>query len=180
MDGDAALGGAVRAAIHQGIRSGLDGEGCGMRARGINDDPGFLAGLASRPAFVVEEVRRDIAATADALHCGAVRVSGDDPERRSIAAGLAATAGLEVWCAPFPVDTFRDRLQTIASADPQWWTTPGPMQERLSGVLADGGWQPQEAFQGRADRYACDRARSAEERRTAALPIDGVPANPLR
>ncbi|MFE7424211.1 hypothetical protein [Streptomyces sp. NPDC057545] len=51
-----------------------------------------------------------MAVISDELHCDAVRVSGRDPERLSIAAHCAAAAGLEVWFAPFPVDLPSDRL----------------------------------------------------------------------
>jgi len=76
-----------------------------MRARGINYDTGFLPGQKlSRKTFVPETVRQEMAVIADELHCDAVRVSGGDPARLSVAAGYAASAGLEVWFAPFPVD----------------------------------------------------------------------------
>ncbi|WP_280435441.1 hypothetical protein [Nocardia carnea] len=76
-----------------------------MRARGINYDTGFLPGEdLSRKVFTEEAARRDMAVISGELHCDAVRVSGRDPERLSIAAGCAAAAGLEVWFAPFPVD----------------------------------------------------------------------------
>ncbi|MFJ8313403.1 MULTISPECIES: hypothetical protein [unclassified Streptomyces] len=76
-----------------------------MRARGINYDTGFLPGDAlSRKTFTPETVRQDMAVIAGELHCDAVRISGRDPERLSIAAQHAAGAGLEVWLAPFPVD----------------------------------------------------------------------------
>ncbi|MFB7116103.1 hypothetical protein [Streptomyces sp. NPDC056190] len=82
-----------------------------MRARGINYDTGFLPGQdLSRKAFTHETVRHDMAVISDELHCDAVRVSGRDPERLSIAARYAAAAGLEVWFAPFPVDLPADRL----------------------------------------------------------------------
>ncbi|GAA0964105.1 hypothetical protein [Actinocorallia libanotica] len=76
-----------------------------MRARGINYDTGFLPGEGlSRRAFTPETVRHDMEVISGVLHCDAVRVSGRDPERLSIAARHAADAGLEVWFAPFPVD----------------------------------------------------------------------------
>lgn len=40
----------------------------------------------------------------DELHRDAVRISGRDPDRPSVAAQYAAEAGLDVWFAPFPVD----------------------------------------------------------------------------
>jgi hypothetical protein len=45
-----------------------------------------------------------MAVIAGDLHCDAVRVSGRDGERLSVAARHAADAGLEVWFSPFPVD----------------------------------------------------------------------------
>ncbi|MEU3075003.1 hypothetical protein [Streptomyces laurentii] len=82
-----------------------------MRARGINYDTGFLPGRdLSRPAFTPATVRRDMEVIAGELHCEAVRVSGREPERLSIAARCAAEAGLEVWFAPFPVDVPADDL----------------------------------------------------------------------
>ncbi|GFE15964.1 hypothetical protein Sgleb_40110 [Streptomyces glebosus] len=82
-----------------------------MRARGINYDTGFLPGDdLSRKTFTAEAARRDLAVIAGELHCDAVRISGGDPERLSIAAQCAADAGLEVWFAPFPVDLTPEEL----------------------------------------------------------------------
>ncbi|MFC8665891.1 hypothetical protein [Streptomyces sp. NPDC057199] len=82
-----------------------------MRARGINYDTGFLPGQElSRKAFTPETVRQDMAVISGDLHCDAVRVSGREPERLSIAARHAADVGLEVWFAPFPVDLPPDQL----------------------------------------------------------------------
>ncbi|GAA0433271.1 hypothetical protein Acor_07300 [Acrocarpospora corrugata] len=76
-----------------------------MRSRGINYDTGFLPGdRTSRRHFDRRTVRRDIDAIAGELHCDAVRISGGDPDRLTIAAEIAAAAGLEIWFAPFPVD----------------------------------------------------------------------------
>lgn len=79
--------------------------GSDVRARGINYDTGFLPGEKfTRKTFHPEAVRREMAVIAGELHCDAVRISGRDPERLSLAARYAADAGLEVWFAPFPVD----------------------------------------------------------------------------
>ncbi|ROO86802.1 hypothetical protein EDD29_4384 [Actinocorallia herbida] len=154
-----------------------------MRARGINYDTGFLPGAGiSRKTFRAETVRRDMEVIAGQLHCDAVRVSGREPERLSLAARHAAEVGLEVWFAPFPVDlppdrllpffadcarraesvrrtgaevvfvtgcemsafchgfiagdTYGDRLQAMATADMEWWSSLGPVLERLNGFLA--------------------------------------------
>lgn len=82
-----------------------------MRARGINYDTGFLPGAAlSRKTFTPDSVRRDMSVIAGELHCDAVRVSGRDPERLTVAARYAAEAGLEVWFSPFPVDVPDEEL----------------------------------------------------------------------
>ncbi|MCC5581542.1 hypothetical protein IMZ11_38665 [Microtetraspora sp. AC03309] len=81
-----------------------------MRAVGINYDTGFLPGSASRPHFDPEVVRREMRVIADDLHCTAVRVSGGDPERLSVAAEHAAAAGLEVWFAPFPCELTTEEM----------------------------------------------------------------------
>ncbi|WP_063772015.1 hypothetical protein [Kitasatospora mediocidica] len=76
-----------------------------MRGKGINYDTGFSpAGDTSRPEFHADQVREELRVIAEELHCTAVRISGDDPERLSIAAGCAAELGLEIWFAPFPCD----------------------------------------------------------------------------
>ncbi len=53
-----------------------------MRARGITYDIGFLnAGTSTREPFDPEVVRREMRIIRDDLHCTAVRVTGDDPDR---------------------------------------------------------------------------------------------------
>jgi hypothetical protein len=83
-----------------------------MRRHGINYDTGFdpFGEGTSRPDFDPDAVRRDVAVIVNELHCDAVRVSGSEPERLSIAAEAAAAAGLEVWFAPFPCDMAREPL----------------------------------------------------------------------
>jgi hypothetical protein len=76
-----------------------------VRGRGINYDTGFYpGGQCSRPFFDPDQVAREMRVIAGDLHCNAVRISGGDPVRLSVAARLAAAAGLEVWFAPFPCD----------------------------------------------------------------------------
>jgi len=78
-----------------------------MRARGINYDTGTFPGNSlTRKAFDSQAVRREMTVIADDLHCDAVRISGREPERLSVAARHAADAGLEVWFSPFPVDLY--------------------------------------------------------------------------
>jgi hypothetical protein len=76
-----------------------------MRGRGINYDTGFtIGGHNSRQVFDPVQAGREMRVIARELHCNAVRVSGDNPARLSVAARLAASEGLEVWFAPFPCD----------------------------------------------------------------------------
>ncbi|GAA1625729.1 hypothetical protein GCM10009733_023000 [Nonomuraea maheshkhaliensis] len=82
-----------------------------MRGKGIHYDTGTrVTDGWSRPAFDVSDVRRDMRAIARELHCTAVRVTGSDPGRLTIAAEQAAEAGLEVWFAPFPCDLTTGQL----------------------------------------------------------------------
>ncbi|MGK5553680.1 hypothetical protein ACSNOI_18870 [Actinomadura kijaniata] len=155
-----------------------------MRARGINYDTGTFPGrLLTRKTFDPEQVRREMAVIAGELHCDAVRISGRDAERLSVAARHAADADLEVWFSPFPIDlppgqvlafladcaqraealrrsgaqvvfvtgcelsafghgflpgdTYLDRLHAMATADMRWWTSLGPVSERLNAFLAE-------------------------------------------
>jgi hypothetical protein len=83
----------------------INWKGSDMRARGINYDTGTFPGNSlTRKTFDSQAVRREMAVIAGDLHCDAVRISGREPERLSVAAGHAADAGLEVWFSPFPVD----------------------------------------------------------------------------
>jgi len=76
-----------------------------IRGKGINYDTGFTSsGHSSREFFDPEQVEREMRVIAEDLHCNAVRITGGDPVRLSVAARLAAAAGLEVWFAPFPCE----------------------------------------------------------------------------
>jgi hypothetical protein len=76
-----------------------------MRGRGIHYDVGFSPnGHSTRERFDKRQVASEMKVIAEQLHCNAVRVSGGDPERLSIAGELAADCGLEVWYAPFPCE----------------------------------------------------------------------------
>ena len=76
-----------------------------MRGKGINYDTGFYpGGTSSREHFDSAIVQQEMQVIARDLGCTAVRVSGGEPERLSIAAQHAAAAGLEVWFAPFPCE----------------------------------------------------------------------------
>jgi hypothetical protein len=77
-----------------------------MRARGINYDTGFRpgGGELSRERFDPAVVRREMRIIATELNCTAVRITGAEPARLSVAAEHAASAGLEVWFSPFPCE----------------------------------------------------------------------------
>jgi hypothetical protein len=87
-----------------------------MRGKGINYDTGFInKGMSSRDPFDIAVVTRELQIIRDDLHCNAVRVTGGDPERLEIAAGIAAEAGLEVWFSPFTCDlTYEEMLDLLA------------------------------------------------------------------
>jgi hypothetical protein len=85
-----------------------------MRIHGINYDTGVLpGGRSSRLAFDPEVVRREMEIIAGDLRCGAVRITGGDPERLTIAGERAADAGLEVWFSPFPFDLTIEEMRPL-------------------------------------------------------------------
>ncbi|WP_127357110.1 hypothetical protein [Actinacidiphila soli] len=66
-----------------------------MRGKGVQYDTGtFPDGSNTRYTFDPPTVEREMRIIADDLHCTAVRVTGGDPERLSVAAEYAAAAGL--------------------------------------------------------------------------------------
>jgi hypothetical protein len=85
--------------------------------RGVNYDTGFFG--RSRPAFELDQVRRELEIVARDLHCDAVRVSGEHLDRISAAAIVALESGLDVWYAPFPSDLTNAELQRcfVAAAE---------------------------------------------------------------
>ncbi|TKK86561.1 hypothetical protein FDA94_20870 [Herbidospora galbida] len=92
-----------------------------MRTKGINYDTGFAdvyaraAGHSTHEPFDLAEVARDMRVIRDDLHCTAVRISGQYPDRLKAAATAAAQAGLEVWLSPFTCDlTVGELLAVIA------------------------------------------------------------------
>jgi len=85
-----------------------------MRGKGINYDTGFYpAGNSSRPDFDPAIAAQEMRVIARDLGCTAVRISGGDPKRLSIAAQHAAAAGLEVWFAPFPCELTTEELAPL-------------------------------------------------------------------
>lgn len=82
-----------------------------MRGKGVHYDTGTRMPRGwTREAFDAATVRRDMRIIADDLHCTAVRITGGEPDRLTVAATHAADAGLEVWFAPFPSDLTPDEL----------------------------------------------------------------------
>jgi len=85
-----------------------------MRGKGINYDTGFCpGGENSREHFDADAVRGEMRVIARELHCTAVRISGGEPARLSVAGELAAAEGLEVWFAPFPCELTTDQLAPL-------------------------------------------------------------------
>jgi hypothetical protein len=85
-----------------------------MRGKGINYDTGFSpGGEISRPEFDPEIVRREMRVIASELRCTAVRITGGEPGRLSIAAERAAAEGLEVWFSPFPCELPTEQLAPL-------------------------------------------------------------------
>ncbi|MEV6967736.1 hypothetical protein AB0M47_21775 [Hamadaea sp. NPDC051192] len=73
-----------------------------MRTRGMNYDVGaeMIAGRLSRPTFDAATARAELTAIATDLHCDAVRISGEDPDRLAVAARIAHELGLAVYLSP--------------------------------------------------------------------------------
>ena len=72
---------------------------------GIHYDTGFFpGGRSSRVDFHPEQVKFDMNAITRDLRCAAVRITGGDPERLTVAAEAAVAAGLEVWFSPMPCE----------------------------------------------------------------------------
>jgi hypothetical protein len=85
-----------------------------MRGKGINYDTGFYpGGEISREHFDASIVRREMQVIAAELGCTAVRITGGEPERLSLAGQLAAAEGLEVWFSPFPCELTADQLAPL-------------------------------------------------------------------
>jgi len=89
-----------------------------LQRKGINYDVGtFTRGNASssRDFFEIAIVKREIEIIKTDLHCNAIRISGKDINRLSLAAEFAIQQGLEVWFSPSLVDgTEQETLQYFA------------------------------------------------------------------
>lgn len=69
-----------------------------MNRRGVCYDVGrVMWGQDWRPEFSPNEARRELQIIRDDLHCNAVRICGQDPDRLSAAGREALDCGLEVW-----------------------------------------------------------------------------------
>lgn len=78
---------------------------------GINYDTGIFPGKRqSRAVFNPEQVEFDMNVIARELHCAAVRVTGGDLDRLTVAAGFAVDAGLDVWFSPFPCELDEEEM----------------------------------------------------------------------
>jgi hypothetical protein len=71
-----------------------------MRLKGVCYDVGSYMTFNWRPHFDGEQVSRELEIIKDDLHCSAVRISGNDLGRLSLAARHAMENGLEVWFSP--------------------------------------------------------------------------------
>ena len=88
-----------------------------MHVRGVHYDVGHHYAVAggqapgsTRPHFAEAGVEADMATIAGQLHANAVRVTGTDLSRLTVAAGLALEAGLTVWFSPHPGDLAGDDI----------------------------------------------------------------------
>lgn len=71
-----------------------------MNRKGVGYDVGSVMGFNWRPSFKPEQVRRELQIIKEDLHCNAIRISGRDITRLSMAARYAVEQGLEVWFYP--------------------------------------------------------------------------------
>lgn len=83
--------------------------------KGINYDVGTYTrgkSSSSREIFNPEMVKREMEIIKNDLHCNAIRISGQDISRLTLAAEFALQQGLEVWFSPALVDgTVQETLQ---------------------------------------------------------------------
>jgi len=86
-----------------------------MNRKGICYDVGSYMAFNWRPHFDGEQVRRELEIIKDDLHCNAVKITGTDLGRLSLAARHAVESGLEVWFCPTLWDRPADEtLQYLA------------------------------------------------------------------
>jgi hypothetical protein len=88
-----------------------------MNRKGVCYDVGSYMAFNWRPHFNGEQVRRELDIIKDDLHCNAVKMTGTDLGRLSLAARHAVESGLEVWFYPTLWDRPPDEtLQYLARA----------------------------------------------------------------
>jgi hypothetical protein len=84
-------------------------EPTGLQLKGINYDVGTRFGdMLTREAWHLDEVRGDLRAIRDDLHCTALNVYGTDIDRLTDAAHAAREVGLSVWVQPRLIDHGHD------------------------------------------------------------------------
>ena len=71
-----------------------------MNRKGVCYDVGSYMAFNWRPHFDPVEVRRELEIIKEDLHCNAIRISGQDLSRLSLATRDAMELGLEVWFSP--------------------------------------------------------------------------------
>lgn len=101
-----------------------------MKRKGINYDVGTFTtpGTSSREIFDRAVVQREITIIKNDLHCTAIRISGQDPDRLLYAAQCALQQGLEVWFSPALInatpaetlDYFRECARAAEELRLQW------------------------------------------------------------
>lgn len=88
-----------------------------MQRKGINYDVGTFtrSNESSRAALDPAVMQREIEIIKNDLHCTAIRISGQEIERLTLAANYALRQGLEVWISPALVDaTEQETLSYLA------------------------------------------------------------------
>jgi len=88
-----------------------------LNRKGVCYDVGTYMAFNWRPHFDGEQVRRELKIIKDDMHCNAVKITGTDLGRLSLAARHAVESGLEVWFYPTLWDRPPDEtLQYLARA----------------------------------------------------------------
>ncbi|MFF3820441.1 hypothetical protein ACFYYD_28275 [Streptomyces bluensis] len=147
--------------------SGRDPERLGVAARHAAD-AGLEVWVAPFPVDLPPD--RLLPFFADcARRAEAVRQSGAD---------VVFVAGCEIsaFCGGFiPGDTYGDRLRAMATADMEWWSSLGPVQERLGDFLAEVATTVRTHFGGRVT-YASAPWESVDWRPFDVVGIDAYRA----
>jgi len=70
-------------------------------------------GSSSRDVFDHSRVEEELTIIRKDLHCNAVHIIGDDPERLETAARFALELGMEVWFSPYPLERTMDEILAL-------------------------------------------------------------------